>query len=97
VDAEVALTRPLPVAVWVHGEGTPPDGSGSLFTVKSSRAMACAVNVNYRLGIFGFFAYPDFTKESPHHAAGNYGLGSGIMALRWVRTTSPSSAATPRM
>ena len=43
------------------------------------------VNVNYRLGVFGFFAHPGLTKESPHHAAGNYGLADQIMALHWVQ------------
>ncbi len=34
---------------------------------------------------FGFFAHPGLTKESSHHAAGNYGLADQIMALHWVR------------
>jgi para-nitrobenzyl esterase len=43
------------------------------------------VTANYRLGLFGFFAHPELTKESPHHASGNYGLLDQIMALRWVQ------------
>jgi para-nitrobenzyl esterase len=39
------------------------------------------VGANYRLGVFGFFAHPELTAESPHHASGSYGL----MALKWVR------------
>jgi para-nitrobenzyl esterase len=42
------------------------------------------VSANYRLGIFGFFAHPALTKESPHHASGNYGLLDQILALCWV-------------
>ena len=33
------------------------------------------VNINYRLGVFGFFAHPELTKESPHHAAGKLRAG----------------------
>ena len=43
------------------------------------------MTVNYRLGVFGFFSHPELTKESPHHASGNYGLLDQIMAMRWVR------------
>ena len=42
------------------------------------------VTINYRLGIFGFFAHPELTKESDVHASGNYGLLDMIAALRWV-------------
>src|SRR4029078_10338834 len=32
-----------------------------------------ALTVNYRLGVFGFMAHPDLTKESARHASGTYG------------------------
>ena len=43
------------------------------------------VALNYRLGLFGFFAHPSLTRESPHHASGNQGLLDQIAALAWVR------------
>jgi para-nitrobenzyl esterase len=43
------------------------------------------VSANYRLGVFGFFAHPELTKESAHHSSGNYALLDQIMALRWVQ------------
>ena len=43
------------------------------------------VNFNYRLSVFGFFAHPALTAESPHHASGNYGLMDQIAALKWVQ------------
>src|SRR5438477_313461 len=43
------------------------------------------VTLNYRLGPFGFLAHPAFAAESPHHAAGNYGLLDQIAALQWVK------------
>ena len=43
------------------------------------------VTTNYRLGIFGFFSHPELTKESPHHASGNYGLADQIQVFRWAQ------------
>ena len=40
--------------------------------------------IEYRLGIFGFFGHPELTRESPHHASGNYGILDQIAALQWV-------------
>ena len=76
-----------PVMVWIHGGGnTAGSGVESLFNGEVlARRGVVVVNVNYRLGVFGFFAHPGLTKESPHHAAGNYGLADQIMALHWVR------------
>ena len=81
------LTSPFPVMVWVHGGGnTAGSGVEALFNGEVlARHGVVVVNVNYRLGVFGFFAHPGLSKESPHHAAGNYGLADQIMALHWVR------------
>ena len=73
--------------VWVHGGGNVA-GSGveALFNGDAlARRGVVVVNINYRLGVFGFFAHPELTQESPHRAAGNYGLADQILALRWVR------------
>jgi len=81
------LTSSFPVMVWIHGGGnTAGSGMEALFNGEVlARHGVVVVNVNYRLGVFGFFAHPGLTKESPHHAAGNYGLVDQIMALQWVR------------
>ncbi len=77
----------VPVMVWIHGGGnTAGSGMEALFNGEVlARHGVVVVNVNYRLGVFGFFAHPELTKESSHHAAGNYGLADQIMALHWVR------------
>ena len=79
--------QPAPVMVYIHGggfvlgtsNGSPLNGIGL-----ATRG-AVVVTINYRLGVFGFLAHPDLTRESPHHASGNYGLMDQIAALRWVR------------
>jgi len=81
------MSARAPVMVWIHGGGnTAGSAVEALFNgeVLARRGMVM-VNVNYRLGTFGFFAHPGLTKESPHHASGNYGLADQIMALQWVK------------
>ena len=53
------------------------------------------VSMNYRLGIFGFFSHPELTKESPHHASGNYGLQDQSVALQWVRKNIAAFGGDP--
>ena len=88
---------PVPVMVWVHGGGnTAGSGMEALFNGEVlARHGVVVVNVNYRLGIFGFFAHPGLTKESPHHAAGNYGLADQIMALHWVKDNIAKFGGNP--
>ncbi|MGB7190125.1 MAG: carboxylesterase family protein [Acidobacteriaceae bacterium] len=77
----------LPVVVFIPGGGF-VEGSGSVPIYNGTKLAATGlvvVTVNYRLGVFGFLAYPGLTAESPHHASGNYGLLDQIAALAWVR------------
>ncbi len=76
-----------PVMVWFHGGGNyAGTASGNNFDGESlARRGVVLVTANYRLSVFGFLAHPQLTKESPHHASGNYGLMDQIAALKWVR------------
>lgn len=76
-----------PVMVWIHGGGNFA-GAASIPTYDGeslARHGVVLVSTNYRLGVFGFFAHPELTQESPHHVSGNYGLLDQILALRWVQ------------
>ncbi len=83
-----AGARDLPVMVWIHG-GDHTDGFGADPIYHSSDALparGCVlVTINYRLGLFGFFAHPELSADSPDGVSGNYGLLDQIAALRWVR------------
>jgi para-nitrobenzyl esterase len=76
-----------PVMVWFHGGGNfAGSGIEPLFNGETlARHGVVLVTANYRLGVFGFFAHPELTEESAHHASGNYGLMDQIQALRWVQ------------
>lgn len=85
-----AGTRPdakLPVMFWIYGGGFVNGGSspavydGSKFAEKG----VVFVSANYRLGRFGFFAFPALTKESADGMLGNYGFMDQIAALKWVQ------------
>ena len=87
----------LPVMVWIFGGGfqagspSEPRQDGENLAQKGVVVVSC----NYRLGIFGFFSDPALAKESPHHAAGNYGLMDQIAALRWVRENIAAFGGDP--
>src|SRR5215510_8134841 len=55
-----------------------------------------SVTVNYRLGVFGFFAHPELTQESPHKASGNYALLDQYAALRWVQQNIGAFGGDPK-
>jgi para-nitrobenzyl esterase len=77
----------LPVMVWIHGGGfTRGTANTHAYDGEAlARKGAVIVTINYRLGIFGFFAHPGLSAESAHHASGNYALLDQIAALEWVK------------
>ena len=90
--------KPLPVIFWIHG-GSNTGGSsiGDLFANGTLPGHGVVlVSVEYRLGIFGFFAHPALTREAAHHESGNYGLMDQILALRWVIANIAKFGGDPR-
>jgi para-nitrobenzyl esterase len=87
----------LPVLVYIFGGGFQNgDGSEPRYDGASmARKGMVAVSVNYRTNIFGFFSHPELTKESPHHASGNYGLLDQVAALEWVRRNIAAFGGDP--
>jgi len=90
-------TGKLPVIVWIHG-GALTRGSAAIDLYDGgnlARKDVVVVSINYRLGVFGFFAHPDLIAESDHNSAGNYGLLDQIEALRWVRKNISAFGGDP--
>lgn len=77
----------LPVLVYYFGGGFQAgDGSEPRYDGESLASKGIVtVTISYRLGIFGFMAHPELTKESAHHASGNYALLDQRAALLWVK------------
>jgi para-nitrobenzyl esterase len=87
-----------PVMVWIHpggyqtGSGSTPGYDGEAMAKKG----VVLVTINYRLGVFGFFSHPELTKESEHHASGNYALMDQAAALRWVQKNIAAFGGDPQ-
>jgi len=87
----------LPVMVWIHGggfqagAGAEPRHDGQAFARKG----VVLVTINYRLGVFGFLAHPELTRESGRKASGNYGLLDQVAALRWVQENVAAFGGDP--
>ncbi|WP_183559220.1 carboxylesterase/lipase family protein [Mucilaginibacter sp. SP1R1] len=88
----------LPVLVYFYGGGLAAgDGSEPRYDGESMAKKGIVVlTVNYRLGIFGFFAHPDLTKESPNHSSGNYGYLDQHAALVWVQKNIAAFGGDPK-
>jgi len=87
-----------PVMVWIHG-GALTRGSGSLSYYDGDALAAkgvVLVTINYRLGLFGFFAHPELTKESDRNTSGNYGLLDQLAALEWVQKNIAAFGGDPK-
>jgi para-nitrobenzyl esterase len=87
-----------PVFVWIHG-GAFAEGSGEVAVydgAELARKGLVVVTINYRLGVFGFLAHPELTKDSSRNAAGNYGLLDVVAALEWVRKNIAAFGGDPQ-
>jgi para-nitrobenzyl esterase len=77
----------LPVLVYFFGGGfVAGDGSEPRYDGESLASKGIVtVTISYRLGVFGFMAHPELTRESAHHGSGNYALLDQNAALQWVK------------
>lgn len=86
------------VLVWIYGGGF--QSGGSACPIYDGEAMAkkgvVFVSINYRVGVFGFFAHPELTKESGYNASGNYGIMDQIAALKWVQKNIAAFGGDPK-
>jgi para-nitrobenzyl esterase len=85
--SKAAAGAKLPVIVWIYGGGF--NGGSSAMALYGGGGLAkkgvVYVSFNYRVGIFGFLAHPEATKESGRNASGDWGLLDQVAALQWVQ------------
>ena len=87
----------LPVLVYFYGGGfVAGDGSEPRYDGESMATKGIvALTVNYRLGVFGFFAHSELSKESGKNGSGNYGLLDQAAALQWVQKNIAAFGGDP--
>lgn len=87
----------IPVLVWIHGGGfsaganMEPLFDGDVLAKKG----VVLVNITYRLGILGFLAHPELSKETANRVSGNYGLLDQIAALKWIKKNIAAFGGDP--
>ncbi len=89
--------RNLPVMVWIYGGGFVGGSSSSPMTsgVQFAKQGVVLVSMNYRVGRFGFFAFPALSRERPDENKGNYAYMDQIAALQWVRRNIAAFGGNP--
>ena len=61
-----------------------------------ARRGVIVVTLNYRVGVFGFLAHPELTRESRNKTSGNYGFLDQIAALGWIQRNIQAFGGDPR-
>jgi para-nitrobenzyl esterase len=96
--AATSASDKRPVMVWLHpggytsGSGAAPGTDGEALAKKG----VVLVTINYRLGIFGFFSYPDLTRESDRRGAANQAFLDQAAALQWVQRNIAAFGGDPK-
>src|SRR5436305_1282535 len=87
----------LPVLVYFYGGGfIAGDGSEPRYDGESlARRGIVVVTLNYRLGVFGFLAHPELSREASYNGSGNYGLLDQMAGLRWVHENIAAFGGDP--
>jgi para-nitrobenzyl esterase len=85
-----------PVIVFIYGGGGTIGSSGmaNYDGENAAKRGAIFVNLNYRVGLMGYMAHPELTKEQGGHS-GNYGYLDQNAALKWVHDNIAAFGGDP--
>ena len=92
-----ARSSRLPVMVWVYGGGFVDGGTSPAIYdgTEFARDGVVLVSFNYRLGNFGFFAFPALDGRPAGAPRADYTFMDQIAALEWVRRNAASFGGDP--
>lgn len=87
----------LPVMIWIYGGGFMGGSASSPFTsgTQFAKQGVILVAANYRVGRFGFFAFPALSRERPDETKGNYAYMDQIAAVKWVKRNIAAFGGDP--
>ena len=81
----------IPGGAFTGGSGNVPVYNGEHLAKKG----LVVVTINYRVGVIGFLALPELTKESEDNSSGNYGLLDQAAALEWIKKNISTFGGDP--
>jgi para-nitrobenzyl esterase len=86
----------LPVYFWIYGGGFVAGSSAvPVYDGENlARRGVVVVTINYRVGVLGFLAHPELTREAGW--SGNYGSLDQVAALQWVQKNIALFGGDPR-
>ncbi|MFK8163869.1 MAG: carboxylesterase/lipase family protein [Lewinella sp.] len=92
-----AKAEKQPVFVWIYGGGfTSGSANCDIYDGEEmARQGVVFVSINYRVGVMGFMAHPELSKEAEYGTSGNYGLLDQVAALKWVRENIAAFGGDP--
>ena len=90
-------TEKQAVFIWIYGGGLSSGSSNC--AIYDGEEMAkkgvVFVSINYRVGVLGFMAHPELSKESGYNTSGNYGFLDQIAALKWIQKNISAFGGDP--
>ena len=86
-----------PVMVWIYGGGFVSGGTAcAIYDGENlARKGVVFVSIPYRVGVFGFLAHPQLSKESNGKGSGNYALLDQLAALHWIQKNIQAFGGDP--
>jgi para-nitrobenzyl esterase len=92
-----ADARKAPVVVWIHGGSFWGGGSKEVLYdgARLAQRGVIVVTINYRVGVLGYLAHPQLSRESSLQISGNYGLLDQVEALKWVQRNIEAFGGDP--
>ena len=81
----------IPGGAWVGGGCSVENYNGEYLATQN----IIFVSINYRLGIFGWFAAEQLAEEDADRSTGNYGFMDIIKALEWTRDNIAAFGGDP--
>ena len=93
-DAKAGDGRPVIVFIYGGGSTIGSSGMANYDGENAAKRGAIFVNLNYRVGLMGFMAHPELTKEQGGHS-GNYAYLDQNLALRWIHDNIAAFGGDP--
>lgn len=90
-DEKRPVVMYIPGGAFINGSGNVPVYNGANLANKG----LVVITINYRVGVIGFLAHHELTKESEHNSSGNYGLMDQMQALKWIKKNITAFGGDP--